>query len=175
MKPHHLERLRDLYAMIAGMPLQNLDLDTWRSGLFNLPDNSERVVTAEMAAHTCNTTGCAVGWACAYPKFREQGLRYLRDNSGFEGPALVNEAGVQVSHQWDAVRQFFGVSMLEAKGLFLSCPDHYQMRAVGVNAYMQRDLSNKRRVLLRIRSLLLKKGHITQARSDELAMQETCL
>lgn len=49
-----VERLRTLYAMLAGIPEDRIDLRRWH----------------------CGTTACAVGWACSYPPFVKQGLHW---------------------------------------------------------------------------------------------------
>ena len=95
------DRLRTLYAIMAGVPAKRVDMKNWR--------NSLRVSNEEMLAQGCGTAACAVGWACAYPEFNKQGL-FWNDNLWI--PVYQGDGG------WRAVERFFDLSMDEAKNLF---------------------------------------------------------
>lgn len=89
-------------ALETRIPREKFDLHGWRSWL-NVSDDA--------LLHECNTTGCAVGWACALPEFQAQGLHW---NRGW--PALETENGR--STDWRAVEDFFEISADEANRLF---------------------------------------------------------
>lgn len=170
MLPIHIERLRDLYAMIVGIPERKIYLGVWRTGKFDKADGAPDAITAHEAAHDCGSTACAVGWACAYPKFQEQGLRFHRATYGYDVPVFTEH---QTRYQnFAAVQEFFGLTLHEAHGLFLSVPENHHRVATGVTIWQEKGLSEKRRVLLRIRSLLLKKCVINRSRFHELAAYE---
>ena len=146
-----VERLRTLYAVLFGVPAEKVDLSSWREGTYPYP--GESTMDKSLTDPGCGTTGCAVGWACAYPPFQDQGLcwygnlpRYRDEENSFM--------------HWQAVEQFFGLSPKQAYRMFSGS-------ALGVNA--------KKLVLRRIRKYLLNKRAITPKRSAELAFQEQAL
>jgi hypothetical protein len=93
------ERLRELYAMLAGVPDERFHLHSWREGGL-----SNEVLLSE----GCGTAACAVGWACAYPPFKAQGLSFDR-----AWPTFEHRAG------WDAVMAFFELRVHQAERLFM--------------------------------------------------------
>lgn len=151
MQQVHIERLRDLYAIMAGIPDDVVDLDTWRQCNYD----DERL-------KSCGTTACAVGWACAYPGFQAEGLFY--DGCG---PRFA------VLESWSAVEAFFGLSAEEAEDLFYN---HNLSNTLELD-YNGPDgtyypVTDRQRVLMRIRRFLMKKGVITAERNAELALQD---
>lgn len=162
-----VERLKTLYAVISGIPEKKLDLESWRSGRIRARAwyAEEVPVTDKALLHTCGTTACAVGYACVYPEFVKQGLTFNRaeNTPTFEGQG-----------SWTAVTRFFGILPKEAQYLFANgtyappgAPDTRDREAE-----IEFDLSDKLKVLRRIRRFLWKKRAITKTRNQELARQE---
>jgi len=155
-----IERLRSLYSMMQGIPDERVELWTWRPyGATKLNDDE--------FVHSCKTVGCAVGWACSFPEFMEQGLYWDR-HRGI--PMLDGGAG-----NWDAVMRFFDLTRAQADFLFQehSASDRaYYSRALSWDDYT---MSDKRKVLARIRFLLLKQGVIPIHRYRELIAIEESL
>ena len=79
MQAVHIERLRALYAMVAGIPEERIELETWRSRIVKPydPNWSKEVTNKDLLSQDCGTLACAVGWACAHPEFQKQGLRWV--------------------------------------------------------------------------------------------------
>lgn len=141
--PKGNERLRTLYAIMGGVPDEKVDMDNWRAGAW---EDSALIDT------DCRTSACAVGWACAYPEFKAQGL-------SFDGAPLLITGRRRVGG-WGAVEAFFGLDDEESSRLF-SAFDSGKSARIGV--------------MRRIRLLLLKRGVITKERSAELALEEARL
>lgn len=180
--PKGIERIRTLYAVMAGIPAEKVNLGTWRSSM----------QTNELL-ESCGTTGCAVGWACAYPPFQAQGLDY------WYGPRLVSKLASGSEErigQWPAVVNFFDVSLRDAYALFLSMGtlakegDYYRymdgeliqkIKDAGRHRHEGHrfargcksiGLSDRQIVLMRLRNYLHATGYISTARRDELKLQE---
>lgn len=144
---HAIERLRELYAMMFGVPDERVDLKNWTS-------------TGSFSVRSCGTAACAVGWATEYPPFIEQGLRM-----GDGQPEFGRRTN------WGAVHTFFGIG--DEVGSYLFCVgsqwNPFALKCEG------RGKSDKKQVLQRIRTVLLAWHVITKERSDELATQEEAL
>lgn len=157
-----VERLRELYAMMCGVPDDRVSLRSWREDPRGLNVENEKLF------QDCGTTGCAVGWACAYPKFQEQGLHWTHCAPTF------NEDECYFGG-WDAVCNFFDIHIDTADYLFFDeryeYPDLEGARD-GARSQFSRIKSEKRLVLARIRFHLLQIGAITKERYEELALQE---
>lgn len=167
MEAVHIERLRALYAMIAGIPKERIELETWRSRIVKPydPNWSKEVTNKDLLSQDYGTLACAVGWACAHPEFQKQGLRWG------ETPVYQRRFG------WDAVERFFGIHYGLAMFLFSVENIPYgdvKSRAVIHKAYplVKRD-DAKRTLLKRIRTHLLHIGAITPERDRELALLES--
>lgn len=161
MSKVHIERLHELYAMVAGIPAERINLSAWRR---NPVRGALRVSDGEML-NDCGTLGCAVGWACAYPPFKRQGLGWANSNPTFK------DAMGNVWENWNAVEEFFGVQHDMARYLFSDTCCDYPGSAP--ERYAFRRIHNEKLLLLaRIRTRLLLVGGITQARYEELARQE---
>ena len=106
MKTLYKDRLIKLGDFLASVPDDKFDLENWRNNGEEGMD-SDYSVDDEDLKTGCGTTGCAVGWACTIPEFKEAGLSYT---------------GVTVSYGglvcWAAVQEFFGLSFMEAQYLF---------------------------------------------------------
>jgi hypothetical protein len=171
-----------VYAVISGIPEKFINLDTWRSkkGLSaarrsNLEMNSEK-----MREHACGTLGCAVGWVSAHPWFNEQGLTATERGS----PKFEESDGLDTS--WFAVNEFFGITHEVACTLFEDAPDNLsQSRAkprerISLMPFTNEEgrvisdcvLSDKKRVLRRVRRYLMSCGYITTKRNAELALED---
>lgn len=172
MQAVHIERLRALYAMIAGIPKERIELETWRSRVVkpNDPDWSKEVTNKDLLAQDCGTLACAVGWACAHPEFQKQGLRW----DG--GPVYRRRGGLRRFH-WDAVESFFGIHCGLARFLFSVENIPYGDAKSSVAIYNEYPLVKsddaKRTLLKRIRTHLLHIGAITPERDQELALLES--
>ena len=168
----HIERLRALYAMIAGIPEERIELETWRSRSVNShdPNWGKEVTNKDLLSQDCGTLACAVGWACAHPEFQKQGLRW----DG--GPIYRRRDGLR-RFGWEAVESFFGIHYGLAKFLFSveSIPySEVGTRAALYNEYPPVKRGDAKRTLLkRIRTHLLHIGAITAERDDELAGLES--
>lgn len=92
---------------------EKFDLSSWRflgdpdddfDWYNNGKDYRMSVTTDEqLMDHSCGTTGCAVGWACAMPVFQQEGLQWRN-----MAPTYATTTGVYVN--WHAVEQFFDIS-----------------------------------------------------------------
>jgi hypothetical protein len=150
-----VERLRTLYAMMAGIPATKINLRIWRSDQENRKSN----------VHACGTTACAVGFATAFPDFVDQGLSWSI-NQGV--PLFYGLIGFR------AVESFFGVDCRDARALFNqgNSGDRHINAEDPVHPAGSQD---KRRVLARIRNILLRNGSITEERCKELQVYEATL
>lgn len=111
-------------ALETRIPAKKFDLATWR-------DDSRAAsngTTDNDLLHTCGTTACAVGWACALPEFQKEGLRYGTAGPTLEG--LVTEPGKEWRDSWTAVETFFGLSEDDAAWLFIDDNYHDEGQAM---------------------------------------------
>ena len=167
MQAVHIERLRALYAMVAGIPKERIELEAWRSRLVKSYDSnwSKEVTNKDLLSQDCGTLACAVGWACAHPEFQKQGLRWD------EVPVYRRRFG------WDAVESFFGIHY--GLAMFLFSVENIPYGDVKSRAVIHKEYplvkpgDAKRTLLKRIRTHLLHIGAITAERNDELARLES--
>lgn len=163
--PVGIERLRELYSMLWGVPKESLDLGSWRT--IKHKGATSRNFLQKATQPGCGTTACAVGWACAYPPFQAQGL-------GFSDSTPVTGRGSQVRSNWNSVQSFFEISFDDAFFIFsrhAGCPTWMKPSDFQPSTRMR----DKQVVLARIRMYLLHKGVITRERSKELKKQEATL
>jgi hypothetical protein len=153
-------RLRELYAVIEGIPSSGIDLNDWKNR--ELMASEKRILNGQRSPHKCGALACAVGWASLYPPFNELGLNSYMTAA----PVFSGQPGTPFG--WYAVMDFFGLDEEEAYGLFLNLPGTGRLKLLGM-----RDTddvgTDKERVLRRIRSFLVRKKVITRKRADELA------
>jgi hypothetical protein len=168
-----IERLRELYSMMRGIPARLIGLHSWRWSLegFRHEATSEALfsaarIFATTGEHDCGTTACAVGWACDYPPFQAQGLSY-EDRS----PVFKSHDG-EYAENWNAVSTFFGLSYSESVFIFSKERNQIPWLNLG-NHHSTAGVPDKELVLTRIRMYLVHKGVITQERSNFLALEET--
>lgn len=152
------DRLRELYAMMCGVPNGRVRLRSWREGTDGFNVGNEKLV------HNCGTKG----WACAYPKFQKQGLTWIDGLPAFSKHESYFGG-------WDAVCHFFDIDIETAEYLFSD--ERYEYPNLkgtrdGARSQFSRIKSEKRLVLGRIRFHLLQIGAITKGRYEELALQE---
>lgn len=153
-----IENLRTLYSIMRGVPEHTLRLYSWRSENIS---NKLLIDEAKKVSH-CGFTACAVGWACAYPEFNKQGLRFR-----YQAPAFKRDGKETVN--WVAVGDFFDVTLEESRFLFTS----FGHKLDNDPGWKESPVSSdKYKVLHRIRHLLMRKGVITRQRYDELANEE---
>lgn len=69
-----IERLRTLYAVLAGIPADKNRLYTY----VHAEHDVRSPPTAKSVAKSCGSTACALGWAAMYPEFNELGLTLER-------------------------------------------------------------------------------------------------
>lgn len=176
--PVGVERLRMLYAMLVGVPENKVLLSTWRSRL-----KESDAVGDDKLLNGCGTTACAVGWACAYPPFKEMGLSYgyVCSYQGTYQPKLEAKNGApEVAHlyegrtkfdSWEAVQNFFGISYNTAYSLFMPHDD------ISKNNFVDKDLGDRvltdaQKVLMRIRNYLFQRDFISAERNEQLKAAE---
>jgi hypothetical protein len=156
-----LERLRTLYAVMHGLPDERVNLMEWRRLNYR---SSPGIKDTTLLYGSCGTVACAVGWACAYPAFKKQGLAY-------DGLGPTYKQGLDKYYDWVAVKKFFEVSDEEASYLFtpvtLSHPGKLEPKSS-----IRKNETHRQKVLRRIRVHLVYWGVITEERSDELAALE---
>lgn len=155
MKPIHIERLRTLYAYFSGIPAERVNLRAWRENE-NSWDND---VSTRSLLHDCGSNGCILGWACAIPEFRAQGLGYQHLTGRDAGPRYRGLSGFR------AGEAFFGITPSEATKLFTG---HRYADSTELNPAK----SDKQIGLRRIRRFLMSKGLITPARNRQLAARD---
>ena len=116
MNKHRLLILAD--ALETRIPQERFDLANWRYDLDFVRDESDSDyesrasdVSDDGLLHGCGTTGCAVGWACALPEFKAEGLSWNGT------PALAID-GVIRQTSWVAVEMFFDLTYDQAHKLF---------------------------------------------------------
>ena len=106
MKKLYKARLTKLLDFLAHVPDERFDLSHWRNN--SKDDRPSYYAVDDDALRTgCGTTGCAVGWACTIPEFKEAGLAYKDYTVRYDG--LIG---------FQAVQAFFGLSFMEAMYLF---------------------------------------------------------
>lgn len=103
------ERLNKLADFLDTVPERKFDLDTWRVNADGKEVFDESTDDEQLLNFDCGTSGCAIGWACAMPEFKAQGLTW-----GLWGPTVPNYDG------WDAVMDFFDLKRADATYLFES-------------------------------------------------------
>lgn len=160
MEQIYIERLRTLYSVMAGIPSLVIEMDDWRFGDYEDDDkkfikSAAMFVNKENTHFDCGTAACALGWACAYPEFKKQGLKYEGGSPTFPG---VQEDCFGFTDGFEVGSKFFGISYVEAYDLF---------------AVVDNDQKDHKKIFLdRLRNLLVEKNIITKKRADELKSKE---
>lgn len=93
----NIERLQRLCGILEKVPPENFEMDCWRG--------------------RCGTEACAVGWACLDKDFNKEGLHLDNVATAGNAPVFCPEFGP--FNGWDAVTEFFQLTMREALYLFL--------------------------------------------------------
>lgn len=70
----NIERLTILAKFLETVQDNKLDLYNWRNNTATGIPSSD--VLDEALINDCNTTACAMGWACTIPEFKDAGLSY---------------------------------------------------------------------------------------------------
>lgn len=70
----NIERLTILAKFLETVQDNKLDLYSWRNNTATVINSYD--VLDEALIHDCNTTACAMGWACVIPEFKAAGLSY---------------------------------------------------------------------------------------------------
>lgn len=108
----HIQRLTTLVALLATVPPEKFDMTNWRQETQDDdgggPNLGESLLTdKKLRDPGCGTSGCAVGWACALPAFKRQGLKWSDGTPAFNG-----------YRGWSAVTEFFELGREQADRLF---------------------------------------------------------
>lgn len=111
------ERLRVLADFLDTLPPEKFDIEEWSS--------------------SCQSAGCAVGWACKIPAFRAAGLRLVL---AFR---MIPRFGELT--EWKAVQAFFELDFHDAKHLFsgLAYDNVYRTTAPEVAARIREHLASR--------------------------------
>ena len=114
----HKQRLLHLAAFLRKLPPERFDFRSWVGSEWN--------GQGPVPLRACDTTACALGWACTMPEFKRLGL-YLQSHSkswgdGFLGiPAIKGGEHEFVYHLADreASEVIFGLDASEHEALFI--------------------------------------------------------
>jgi len=105
-----MNNLIKLAALLDTVPPERFDLNYWQR-------------TLKLADPTCNTTACAIGWACLSNEF--PGLAMSRANDGWvPAPVWLNADGHVLAVSWAAVYGYFDIP--ETIALWLFSEDSYR-------------------------------------------------
>lgn len=111
-----LERFRDYLRAIPRRRYKKFDMSHWAecntADKFVYGEFSERDLLRELREPSCNTSACALGYACSMPQFRRRGLRLHVEDDGTGYPVYGTEEGT-----W-AGCAFFGIEHEAAAWLF---------------------------------------------------------
>lgn len=100
---HGYPLLRDAYAVIDGIPENNIDLSEWVKGAPPPP-----------VAASCKTIACAAGWLSLYPGFKALGFIY---HWYYAEPEYQVDGGEKYS-SYPAIEEFFGLTEADARAIF---------------------------------------------------------
>lgn len=190
-KKHSIRRLRELYAMVWGLPIRKMYLNAYGMSILNEKDNKKIHETPpdkvgykldelrfgesqQPNPHTCNTYGCIIGWAGVYPKFNAEGFFFRTIQKGFH--ALVKEHGDE-DVVFRGFERFFLEGLKTDYELELRAEkllnDNIAITVSGVfgsndEFFTDQDGPDKYNALRRIRVLLLLQGEITEKRNEAL-------
>lgn len=173
LRSEGIERLRTLYAILDGIPDQRIDLSDWRGW--------PRAELEDSADPVCGTVACAFGWACVYPPFMDMGLTMAGDHlQGYRPQFLDRRAslfGAQFFSGWQALCLFFSLDPDDAQEIFGDGSRRSGFfREHGTDYSMDYspdyDLTDRQKVMRRIRRYLLVMGVITTRRNAELSKIE---
>lgn len=103
----NFENLEILEKGLRKVNTKRFDLYYWRVGKGRNVDMF--IPDGHLLNPRCRSTGCAIGWACAMPEFREQGLWF--DPSNFK-PRYNGSVG------FGACMELFNISLSQAYYLF---------------------------------------------------------
>jgi len=124
----NVKRMTMLYQMMDGIPAERVNLSLWRS----------RATSDEELIHGCGSLACTLGWACTYPPFKSMGLYFAHGSPQYK-----------CQQDFDAAALFFGITDMEALGLFTG----------GLSEYDPEEWDNdKERALGRIKKFMTLKG-----------------
>ena len=104
------KRLLALADFLNKLPEEKFDYSSWFFSSEDIEYDYETVNRVKNRAlkNSCGTTGCALGWACAMPRFQRLGLKW-----GSAGPQLEPDLS-----PIESAAELFGVSISEAEFLF---------------------------------------------------------
>lgn len=140
--PENLDRLRHVRDLLKIVPDDRFDLNSWK----------------------CETTACAVGWACSVKWFTDRGLTLTRqpyEMWGEEAPRYFYSPAYEGYLDFVAVQKFFGLTWAEAEHLFLPTDS-------GAARY-----NNAAAVIRRIDRLLGKDAYLPQADIEPFVFHNT--
>lgn len=100
-------RLAILADFLDSVPPKKFNLESWRDSNSPFENRSDEALLDT----DCGTTGCAIGYACAIPELKAEGLSW--QNGRWQNtPQYKNYSG------WIAVEEFFDISNEVATALF---------------------------------------------------------
>jgi hypothetical protein len=106
------ERLTILANFLDTVPVRKFNLESWRDSDSPFSNRSDEALLDP----ACGTTGCAIGYACAIPELKAEGLSWQNT------PQYKNYSG------WIAVQKFFDISDEVSTALFTQFKYHPAQR-----------------------------------------------
>lgn len=102
-------------ALRTRIPADKFDLTVWRKQSDETDEDGalEENASDEELLNQCGTAGCAVGWACALPEFKEEGLSWCEGSAN----PLFTVPKTQYGG-WEAVEAFFDIDYKQARSFF---------------------------------------------------------
>ena len=137
------DRLLTLAKRLDRVPVKQFNMTFW--GMEWDPEQEEYIDFGDAdPAKECGFAGCAVGWACSIPEFRELGLNLVH------GTPTYN-----LHHHFQAAETFFDLSERQAHYLF------------GTAFYTPRQFRAPRYVASRLREFVREGGAIHPERNTD--------
>lgn len=163
----NVERLTILAKFLETVQDNKLDMLSWRS---NDSEKSYEVFDNDLI-HDCNTTACAMGWACTIPEFKEAGLSY----STILGTVVYyqkrpNSFSERQYTAYDAAQKFFDLKDYTT-ATYLFSP----LRYVSIEDNREERPVHKSEVIERINKLISLKGTQENDYEDEQQFITWCI
>lgn len=100
MKQPNYELLKDAYAILGGIPEDQI--------------NMNMIVSRQSGKHNCGSIACGIGWLAMHPAFNEMGLSYERPR----GLTYTTNGKAETIHYAQAASNIFGITYEEARNIF---------------------------------------------------------
>ena len=154
-------KLLIVHNLMWTLPEEKVNLYGWRG----TEDSSK-----DVELFKCGSVACAIGWATATPTFQMLGFEF---NHVTDQPKFNNLGG------WEAVANFFDISVSEAICLFQAYPystdcdiKEEDYRLIVGNVKKEMELSDNVKVMRRIRRYLTNCSDLSMAEVKELKKSE---